>query len=524
MRYELDLPPYDTRGSNPTFDPALYRPRQLVINGVPQGPPIGGFVQPKNVIAQYDLPELPKVGKRVLRSIDPNNFGPRIGFAYSPLDSGRLVVRGGYGIFYSRPSSIYINFNVPPVYLIGIRSNPPPPFADPYFPAPSQDKFPTFVPGVTLSGRVFDRSMRTPYFHQYNAGVQYAVSTDLLLEVAHVGTRGLNLLRTVAINQARLASPQHPIINEVTGQVITTNAPGNASLRAPFQGVDVSGFDQIQSTAQSSYNSLQIGVTKRLSKGLQFLASYTYARSIDNGSGQDNFDTFSILGNQLDNRANRGVSDFDRTHRFVLSYLWDLSGPAFSARSTAGRLLLSNWQVAGIITAMSGVPIDVVDSNAGSFYLGQNNGLSRPSWAPGATRATAMSNVPSGYFFNPFAFARPIVLAGQIIPSSNGTATAGAPGTDFGNVGRNVLRGPKQINVDFSVIKRFLFGESKNIEFRAEFFNLFNHVNFDTPVSNLNAAIVDQNTGQIINPGDFGRIISTSNNPRLIQFALKLNF
>jgi outer membrane receptor protein involved in Fe transport len=147
MRYELDLPPYDTRGSNPTFDPALYRPRQLVINGVPQGPPIGGFVQPKNVIAQYDLPELPKVGKRVLRSIDPNNFGPRIGFAYSPLDSGRLVVRGGYGIFYSRPSSIYINFNVPPAYLIGIRSNSPPPFADRYFPAPSQDRFPTFVPG-----------------------------------------------------------------------------------------------------------------------------------------------------------------------------------------------------------------------------------------------------------------------------------------------------------------------------------------------------------------------------------------
>src|SRR6266536_1158269 len=126
-----------------------------------------------------------------------------------------------------------------------------------------------------------------------------------------------------------------------------------------------------------------MSLTKRLAKALQFLASYTYARSIDNGSGQDNFDTFSILGNQLDNRANRGASDFDRTHRFVLSYLWDLPRPALAAKSTAGRLLISNWQVAGIITAMSGLPIDIVDSNAGSFYLGPNNGLSRPSRSPG---------------------------------------------------------------------------------------------------------------------------------------------
>src|SRR5207253_2946774 len=112
----------------------------------------------------------------------------------------------------------------------------------------------------------------------------------------------------------------------------------------------------------------------------------------------------------------------------------------------------------------------------------------------------------------------------------NGTATAGATGTDFGNVGRNVLRGPKQTNVDFSIIKRFPLGESKNIEFRAEFFNLLNHVNFANPISNFNAVpatSIDPNSGQIMpnsSSGDFGRITSTSSNPRLIQFALKLNF
>src|SRR5207237_3674874 len=166
---------------------------------------------------------------------------------------------------------------------------------------------------------------------------------------------------------------------------------------------------------------------------------------------------------------------------------------------------------------------------AGWFYVGSNNPASRPSWAPGATRSTAMSNIPPGYCFNPLAFVRPIVLAGQVIPSSNGTATAGVNGTDFGNVGRNVLRGPRQTNVDFSVIKRFPIDESKNVELRAEFFNLFNHVNFANPISNLNAfassgGSIDSNTGRIINPGDFGRIISTSNNPRLIQFAVKFNY
>jgi Carboxypeptidase regulatory-like domain/TonB-dependent Receptor Plug Domain len=543
FRYELDLPAYDTRGRITTFDPALYQPRLLIVGGIPRGPPVGGFLQAGNVIPQYDLPDVPNVGKRVVTSNDPNNYAPRIGFAYSPLGSGRLVVRGGYGIFYSRASFTHLGnaITLPPNYIIGRRTaTDTPSFANPFFATPSVDQFPTFVPGVDLADQVFDRNLRTPYFQQYNLSVQYALSAGSLVEIAYVGSRGVNLFRNVGINQARLASPQQPIINDVLralglpGDVITTNTPANAQLRAPFQGVSINSFGQRQTTAQSNYNSLQMSLTKRLSKGLQLLGSYTYAKSIDNASGGSfntgqSADSGFILGNQLDNRANRGVSDFDRTHRFVLSYLWELPRPAFAATSTAGRMLLSNWQAAGIITAMSGLPIDIVDSNAGSFYLGQNNGLSRPSWAPGATRTTATSNIPAGYFFNPFAYSRPTVVAGQMIPSSNGTATAAATGTDFGNVGRNVLRGPKQVNVDFSIIKRFPFGESRNIEFHAEFFNLFNQVNFATPISNLTAVSssggsINPNTGQIINPGDFGRITSTSNNPRLIQFAVKLHF
>jgi hypothetical protein len=528
LRYELNLSPYETRGAIGTFDPALYQPRMEVDSGGnPVGPPVGGFVQAGNVIPQYDLAGVPNVSKRVFTSVDPNNFGPRVGFAYAPFDSCHLTLRGGYGIYFSRPSTTHINntINAPPTYTL--RRSPAGalvPLENPFFALPSQDQFPAFVPGVLLSSSTLDRRLRTAYFHQYNASLQYSLSQNLMLEVAYVGTSGHNLFRNVRINQARLASTQQPIVNAVTGQVITTNTPSNTLLRAPYQGADIVGFQQFQFTAESSYNSLQMSLTRRLSRGLQLLASYTFAKSIDNASGMEGLDNSIILGNQLDDRANRGVSDFDRTHRFVLSYLWDLPRPDFASNSKAGRLLFSGWQVAGITTTMSGSPVDIADSNAGSFYFGPNSGLSRPSWAPGATRDAATRNVPPGYFFNPFAFVRPVVQNGQVIPSSNGAARAGAIGTDFGNVGRNVLRGPKQTNVDFSVIKRFQLGETKSLELRAEFFNLFNQVNLSNPISNLNAASINPSTGEILHPGDFGKITSTSNNPRLIQFAMKLNF
>jgi hypothetical protein len=535
LRYELDLPPYDTQGRISTFDPALYKPRmQVDTRGNPVGPPIGGIVQAGNVIPHYDLPDVTNVGKRVLRSVDPNNFGPRVGFAYAPFDSGRLALRGGYGIFYSRSSFVSINNSLfsPPFYLQTFSANAP--IENPFVPLPAQDQFPTLVPGFPLFGFTFDRNNRTPYVQQYNVSAQFLLTKNMLWEMAYVGTRGLKLLRQVAINQARLASQQRPIINAVTGASITTNTPSNAQLRAPFQGVlpgnGQSGFLQDQSTAQSVYHSLQTSLTRRLSGGLQLLASYTYAKSIDNASGGSasalaGGETGATPGDQLDNRANRGVSDFDRTHRFVLSFLWDLPRPALTRHSTVGRALFSNWQASGIVTAMSGAPIDILDSGAGTLYYGAG-GAARPNWALGQS---ATSNIPAGYFFNPFAFARPTVLSGRPIPSSNGTAIAGATGTDFGNVGRNVLRGPKQTNVDFSIIKRFHISESKNIEFRAEFFNLLNHVNLANPISNLNAfassgGSINSNTGRIIDPGDFGRIISTSNNPRLIQLAVKFNY
>jgi hypothetical protein len=373
--------------------------------------------------------------------------------------------------------------------------------------------------------------------HQFNVNAQYEVYKNFLLEVAYVGTRGRNLFRQVGINQAPLIPNGGSITNAVTGAVITTNTPANAALRSPYQGVAINGFFQNQTTAQSEYNAFQASLTKRFSSGIQFLASYTRATSIDNASGQGGGagitgvvnpggvgETSVILGNQLDPKANRGLSDFDRKHRFVFSALYDLPTPGF-ARSRGAKLLFGDWELGTIATAMSGLPIDIVDTGAGSFYglSGGSAPLARPNLV-----GDPFSNVPAGYYFNPLAFARPVVAAGAAIPSSNGSATAGAIGTDIGNVKRNLLRGPRQTNIDFSIIKRFRVAESKSIELRTEFFNLFNTVNYANPISDVNAVpAAGFNADGTIKPGGagrFGQIISTSNNPRLIQLGVKFNF
>jgi hypothetical protein len=527
LRYELDPLPYDSRGRIGGFDPVLYRPSMEVdSNDIPIGPPAAGITEAGNALPQYSLPGVSRIGKRMVKSIDPNNFGPRIGVAWSPLGTGRLAFHAGYGIFYERPSFIYLGLEyfAPPFFLDTDTSGQP--FNNPFGVAPPDNSFPLLQPGSTVVGTVVDRNARTPYTQQFNTSVQYELLRNTILQLAYAGSRGVKLFRTLAVNQAPIASVKHPITNAVTGEVITANSIENAFLRAPMQGVSTVGFALNESTAQSTYHSLQATVNHRFSRGLQFSASYRFSKSIDNasnpggGANSDGtlnrgggVDTANVWGNQLDPRANRGISDFDRTHYLVLNYVWDVPQPAFAHGSAATRLLLSNWQLSGIITAMSGLPADIFDPTGGFLYglfLG-----ARPNWAPGANHKTAMNNVPAGYYFNPAAFAQAVVQPGQPIPSAHDPTALVDPNaeaaTDIGNVGRNLLRGPAQSNLDFSFGKRFALTESKSLAFHADLFNLLNHPSRDNPLSDISAA-------------DFGKVLGFSSSPRIVQFALKFTF
>jgi hypothetical protein len=248
----------------------------------------------------------------------------------------------------------------------------------------------------------------------------------------------------------------------------------------------------MQSSSNSSYNSFQASVTKRFSHGLTFLASYTWSHSLDDYSGDltGTSDVSVVPGNQAPGFLNNNyaTSDFDRRHRFVFSGIYDL--PKFyKGASGFARQAVNGWELASILTLQSGTPFSVVTNDTAFVQA-------RADFVPGCSPAGSGS-VESRllHYFNTACFtAAPATAAGG-----------------FGDSARNLLRGPNQRNADISIIKFFPITEQTKLEFRGEFFNAFNVVSFQNPVNVLAAANV-------------GQIVETSTGPRVIQFALKLNF
>ncbi|HEX8073238.1 MAG TPA: TonB-dependent receptor [Pyrinomonadaceae bacterium] len=500
LRYDFYGYPVDTRGRLVNFIPSQFR---AGTTAAPAAPP-NGFVQAGN--ATTPLAGVPLVADTIIPN-DKNNFAPRVGFAYRLNDAGTLAVRGGYGIYYDRLSTRYANtqlLNYPylalAVGLPGVLRT----LADPFIPVPQPNQFPVnpTIPsplaplapavGVPISGLFIDPDLRTPYVQQYNANVQWEFHKDYLLEVGYVGSKGTKLLQVITLNQ--------PVYNRATN---TFTAPFGTALST--QKNVAGGIQQAQSTSNSHYDSLQLSVTKRFSRGLQFLTAYTFGKSIDYYSGSAINELFATPGDQLNWRSNRGRSDFDRTHRFVQSFVYDL--PRVATDSGLSRALLNNWELAGILTLQTGLPFSVVDAP-------NNNIIQRANFAPGFAGDASFDGRTQdrlNRYFNTAAFvaSRPIIAGGNLGTPNNPTFDPNAP---FGNTGRNILTGPGQKNFDFSVVKFVPLNESIRGEFRTEFFNLFNWANFANP--NANIAV----------PATFGRITQTSAGPRVIQFAFKLNF
>ena len=287
-----------------------------------------------------------------------------------------------------------------------------------------------------------------------------------------------------------MASEQNPVNGE------TTNTNENVVQRLPFTGI-APGSYSCQTTFDSNYNSLQTSLTRRLANGLQFLGSYTWSKNLDSLSGSgglSNFELGFITNDQTNPRQAWGLSDFDRAQRAILSLVYAppplTEGPAFIRHG------LSQWQVSAIAVAQSGTPVTAIDTSAGSVY-GNLSGFMR-------AECTGMNPATSGSVYSR--------INGYLNPAAFTSAPTIGDGTGFGNCGVGITRAPVQRNIDLAVQRNFPIKEWSTLQFRAEFFNFTNTANFGGPITNVAAG------------GAFGLITSTTNNPRIIQFALKYLF
>jgi hypothetical protein len=274
----------------------------------------------------------------------------------------------------------------------------------------------------------------------------------------------------------------------------------------PTDGTPVFGSIYAQDTiANSAYNSLQASLERRFSKGVQFEIAYTFSKSIDGASSFENA-LKPICNGVLNNfSCNRSLSLFDARQRLVISYLWELPVPKYSG---AKGKLLDNWAVSGIASFQSGFPIRML-SLQDQELENDTSGFEAPG-RPIVTAPLHFSNPRSGYYF--------CGLNSGSCPIQN------AP---LGSLGgsRSICCGPGINNFDMSVQKGIPIGETLHAEFRAEFFNIFNHSQFLNPDGNISDANFDPITGNVDtqNPGNFGRVLHTRE-PRQIQFALKFSF
>ncbi len=477
LRYDLPFPYTEIRNRQNLFEPGV----QSVI--FPNAPP--GLVYPGD----------PGVPAGLIQT-EKRAFAPRIGLAWDPTGSGRWLVTTAYGIFYEpyytgQGGPLQTPISAPP-FLQTPQLNFPN-FADPFNGVNPFDE--SFAQPMTLL--TLDKNLRLPYAQDWNLNIQRSFGADWLFEIGYVGTKGTKLPRFIEGN------PPVFVPGESTeDNVNQRRLYSGCTLADPTEPCNYASVGLIAGIANSNYNAMEVSLRKRFSHGLSFLASYTLSKTIDDVS------SFNITGsasqsvagendlaqNPFDLSAERGRSMFDSRNRLVISYNWNL--PFWNHPQNWYQHVLGNWQANGITTFMSGTPFTVYDSQDVSLQGGapEISGFS-------SNRPDLVGDPNSGprtpqEWFNVSAFQRldPVAQAGQ-----------------FGNEGRNVVQGPGYQQWDFSLFKDIpLFRESKRLQFRAEFFNVFNHANFRLPDSDISSP----NFGQIQEalPG------------RLIQLALKFLF
>jgi hypothetical protein len=438
-----------------------------------------------------------------------NNFAPRLGFAYDLTGDGKTSLRGGFGIFYdTRLNGIITNRFVDqtpfsPQFILSTLTGAVKPgsFSDPLctkaatqaalgcasqsgvypfpatFPPPKNTQF-------TLNQLILswdpNNKYQVPTIYNWNLALERQLPHNVLARVAYVGSHSSHLTET---------------LNQDPAPVGGGNRRLNAIAGSPL-------FSDIQIDVQdinSSYNSLQLSAERRLSGGLTILGSYTWSKSIDDlppAAGVTGFDSYSARpwDDPLRHDFDRGPSEFDHTHRFVVSYVWQL--PKLANSNGFVRHALGDWQLSGLVSAQTGRPFTVL---SGVNNSGTGIGQDRANLVgdPYGAGACAGNTKPCVDWLNLNSFV------------SN-------PAGTFGNLGKGALRYPGAFTWDMGFTKNFAFTERFKLQFRAEFFNIFNRVNFDENQSTGNFS-------KLSSKGNFGAL-QQAGDPRIGQLALKLFF
>jgi carboxypeptidase family protein len=483
-------------------------------------PPVGGVFQNNNKTFRMGGTPL-------------TNFAPRLGFAWAPLASNRMVLRGGFGYFYDKTGNA--NYNN------GYEQNEP--YSASVFGSSSgiyystlQSPFLQTTLGWTprwvnfgaagtnanaassnLSVASTQQNYWTPVTYQWNLNAQYEFVHSWTLELGYVGSRAIHQPGLEAgrhINEAQLVGnptgTNTIVAPGIAAGLVTTNTVANAFLRVPYLGFAPSGLIMTSDESSAKFGSLQATVRKQFTHGFQMQAAYTYSRSfVTQSDVNDPNIQFYSLNPQY------------HPQRLAVSYLYNL--PFGNHEGLVGKLS-SGWSLSGVTILQDGTPLSAADSRGGAIYglNSASNIVSSAEYCPGMGAANAAStgsvkqrlggsHSATGWF-NSAAFNSTCA-----IPNVTGTN-----GTGWGNSSLGILLGPGQFNWDMSLIKTTKVGgirEDATLTFRTEFFNAFNHAQFNNPgqVSNI-PGMVD------VSKATFGQITSTSVNPRLIQFALRYAF